>query len=153
MNSCHNEVQRRRIWVQLSAGTKDAGLVCRRCGITRLTLRLWWRRFETQGEPIDETPFGLGTDRPGIKSIPTDETRSITFFIVRIERDRWIKHERSATLDGGGGIKVSVPPGVPVEETSPVNFLFLENIGHDPLPKHPALIRFIYGLLAARDEK
>ena len=50
MNSRHDEVRRRRIWIQLYAETKDAGLVCRRCGITRPTLRLWWRRFETQGD-------------------------------------------------------------------------------------------------------
>ena len=29
--------------------TKDAGLVCRRCGISRPTLRLWVKRFEEFG--------------------------------------------------------------------------------------------------------
>ena len=50
MNSRQDAVRRRRIWIQLYAETKDAGLVCRRCGITRPTLRLWWRRFEAQGD-------------------------------------------------------------------------------------------------------
>ena len=37
-------------WVQLYAQTKDAGLVCRRCGISRPTLRKWWRRYKDNGE-------------------------------------------------------------------------------------------------------
>lgn len=45
MKSDQDELRRRRIWVQLYAETKDAGLVCRRCGISRPTLRLWWKRF------------------------------------------------------------------------------------------------------------
>ena len=27
----------------------DAGLVCRRCGISRPTLREWWRRYQAEG--------------------------------------------------------------------------------------------------------
>lgn len=50
MNSRDSEMRRRRMWVQLYAETKDAGLVCRRCGISRPTLRLWWRRFEAKGD-------------------------------------------------------------------------------------------------------
>jgi hypothetical protein len=58
MNSCifrarewlHNELHRRRIWVQLYVETEDAGLVCRRCGISRPTLRLWWERFVAKGD-------------------------------------------------------------------------------------------------------
>ena len=37
-------------WVELYARTGDAGLVCRRCGISRPTLRKWWRRFQSEGE-------------------------------------------------------------------------------------------------------
>ena len=50
MHGNQEELQRRRIWVQLYAETKDAGLVCRRCGISRPTLRLWWERFLSKGE-------------------------------------------------------------------------------------------------------
>ena len=38
------------MWVQLYAETNDAGLVCRRCGISRPTLRLWWDRFTAKGD-------------------------------------------------------------------------------------------------------
>jgi transposase-like protein len=37
-------------WVELYARTGDAGLVCHRCGISRPTLRKWWRRFQSEGE-------------------------------------------------------------------------------------------------------
>lgn len=50
MNEGQDEIRRRRIWVQLYAKTKDAGLVCQRCGISRPTLRLWWKRFLAKGE-------------------------------------------------------------------------------------------------------
>jgi transposase InsO family protein len=36
--------------VRMYAQTRDAGLTCRRCGISRPTLRLWVRRFEERGE-------------------------------------------------------------------------------------------------------
>ena len=44
------EIQRRLQWVQLYQETGDAGLVCRRCGISRPTLRKWWKRFQQDGE-------------------------------------------------------------------------------------------------------
>ncbi len=50
MNGDQDELRRRRVWVQLYAETKDAGLVCRHCGISRPTLRLWWKRFVAKGE-------------------------------------------------------------------------------------------------------
>lgn len=50
MRGDHDELRRRRIWVQLYAETKNAGLVCRRCGISRPTLRLWWKRFLAKGD-------------------------------------------------------------------------------------------------------
>jgi transposase-like protein len=43
-------LQARRNWINLYQETGDAGLVCRRCGISRPTLRKWWRRFQQHGE-------------------------------------------------------------------------------------------------------
>lgn len=40
----------RLVWVQLYEKTGDAGLVCRRCGISLPTLRKWWRRYQTLGQ-------------------------------------------------------------------------------------------------------
>src|SRR4051794_5384665 len=43
-------IKARLAWVELYAKTGDAGLVCRRCGISQPTLRKWWRRYQTDGE-------------------------------------------------------------------------------------------------------
>ena len=41
--------KQRMVWVQLYLDTHDSGLVCRRCGISRPTLRKWVRRHDEQG--------------------------------------------------------------------------------------------------------
>ncbi|TNF92529.1 MAG: IS481 family transposase [Gammaproteobacteria bacterium] len=43
------EIQQRLTWVRLYEETQDAGYVCRRCGISRPTLRKWWRRYQANG--------------------------------------------------------------------------------------------------------
>ncbi|MBN2561171.1 MAG: helix-turn-helix domain containing protein [Phycisphaerae bacterium] len=43
------EEKARLEWVQLYQKTGSAGLVCKRCGISRPTLRKWVRRFESEG--------------------------------------------------------------------------------------------------------
>lgn len=45
----NREIQQRMKWVQLYESTGDAGLVCRRCGISRPTLSKWWRRYQQSG--------------------------------------------------------------------------------------------------------
>jgi len=45
----NKEIKQRLVWVKLFEETKDAGLVCRRCGISRPTLRKWWKRYLEQG--------------------------------------------------------------------------------------------------------
>jgi len=37
-------------WVKMYEQTHDAGLTCKKCGISRPTLRKWWRRYQSQGE-------------------------------------------------------------------------------------------------------
>jgi transposase-like protein len=36
-------------WIRLHEQVGNAGLVCRRCGIARPTLREWWRRYQAEG--------------------------------------------------------------------------------------------------------
>jgi transposase InsO family protein len=43
------EIKRRLRWIELYEQTGNAGLVCLKCGISRPTLRLWWRRYQEQG--------------------------------------------------------------------------------------------------------
>jgi pimeloyl-ACP methyl ester carboxylesterase len=105
----------------------------------------------TDGGSIDETPYGLGADRPAVRSVPADGARSILYLTVRLEPDAWIKPERSATLDGAGGAPIAVPAGVPARESSPGNFLFEVRVDHDPLLAHPDLLRLVTAMLTARD--
>jgi hypothetical protein len=77
--------------------------------------------------------------------------RSILYLTVRVEPDNWIQPEHSALLDGAGGVPIRMPAGVPVRETSPGNFLFQEQVGHDTLLLHPDLLRLVAVMLAARN--
>ncbi len=43
------KVRARLQWVKLCEETKNAGFVCRRCGISRPTLRKWYRRYKELG--------------------------------------------------------------------------------------------------------
>ena len=45
----NREIKQRLQWVRLYEETKDAGFVCRRCGISRPTLRKWWKRYQATG--------------------------------------------------------------------------------------------------------
>lgn len=44
------EIRRRVVWINLFKETGDAGVVCRKCGISRPTLRKWLKRYEVHGE-------------------------------------------------------------------------------------------------------
>ena len=37
-------------WIKTYERTGHAGLTCRRCGISRPTLRKWWRRYQAEGK-------------------------------------------------------------------------------------------------------
>jgi len=43
------QIQARLTWIKMYLELKDAGLVCRRCGISRPTLRKWVNRYNTNG--------------------------------------------------------------------------------------------------------
>ena len=46
----NREIKQRLEWVRLYEESGNAGFVCRRCGISRPTLRKWWRRYQECGE-------------------------------------------------------------------------------------------------------
>jgi pimeloyl-ACP methyl ester carboxylesterase len=105
----------------------------------------------TPDQPMDPTPYGMGKDGPKIPTIPADATRKILYLTIRIEPDQWINPERSAMIEGAGGWPVKIPTNVPVKETSPGNYLFTARTGHDALPQHPDLLKFVKLLLTERD--
>ncbi len=45
-----DKAQKTRLgWIKLYEEVKDAGVVCRKCGISRPTLRKWSQRYKDQG--------------------------------------------------------------------------------------------------------
>jgi pimeloyl-ACP methyl ester carboxylesterase len=106
----------------------------------------------TPTKPIDPTPYGLGRDAPNIPRIPSDAKRSILYLTIRIEPDEWIKPERSAIIEGAGGVVMKVPQDIPVKETAAGNYLFTAQTNHDALPQHPELMRLVHVLLTAQDK-
>jgi hypothetical protein len=106
----------------------------------------------TPAAPNDETPYGLGSDKKAVERIPADESRSVAYFTVYIEPDKWIQPASSARVDGAGGIGFLVPDGLPVLESSVGNYLFTERTNHDRLPRDEDVIRLVTAMLAARDE-
>ncbi|WP_419778810.1 IS481 family transposase [Maridesulfovibrio sp.] len=76
------EKQRARLgWVKLYEEVGDAGFVCRRCGISRPTLRKWYRRYKESG--ID----GLTDMSRRPKSSPRQKVCSATEFIILSMRE------------------------------------------------------------------
>lgn len=62
-----HEVQARLKWVQMYQQSGDAGLTCRRCGISRPTLRKWVRRYESHGLAGLESQSRRPKETPGQK--------------------------------------------------------------------------------------
>ena len=85
------------------------------------------------GPDVDETPYGLGTDSPAVRSIPPDQHRKILYITLRTSPDKWIKPENSPILDGAGGLNVMIPENVQAKETSPGNILMTNRVGHDAM--------------------
>lgn len=102
----------------------------------------------SRSEPIDETPYGFGSDSTGRPSIgPTPES-GIYYWSIRIDPDEWIRPASSAHLDGAGGRRA---PQLPLGalETSPGNVRWRSGIPHDDLPRDAEVIAFTLQLLLA----
>jgi transposase InsO family protein len=70
-------------WVRLYEEAGDAGLVCRRCGISRPTLREWWRRYRAEGEAGLRDRSKRPRTSPGRKVLAEQEG-----LILRLRRER-----------------------------------------------------------------
>ncbi|MCA1612631.1 MAG: helix-turn-helix domain-containing protein, partial [Acidobacteria bacterium] len=83
MSDVEQQIQARLTWVRLYASTQDAGLVCRRCGISRPTLRKWWRRFRAHGLE------GLREHSRRPRKTPTPKvTSQYEVLILQLRRER-----------------------------------------------------------------
>lgn len=80
--------------------------------------------------PVDETPFGRGTDRPQIRSVPPDGAREIRYLAITIPGDEWITPLASSELDGADDAG-PLPAGVGAEQFRPGNVRLARPVGHD----------------------
>ena len=60
-------------WVELYQEIGNAGVVCRRCGISRPTLRKWWRRYQALGMAGLEEQSRRPHSSPGRKVLEREE--------------------------------------------------------------------------------
>jgi transposase InsO family protein len=70
-------------WIGLHEQVGNAGLVRRRCGIARPTLRRWWRRYQAEGEAGLEARSRRPHRSPGRKVLAEQEE-----LILRLRRER-----------------------------------------------------------------
>jgi transposase InsO family protein len=87
------EIKQRLTWVKLYEETGHAGLVCRRCGISRPTLRKWWRRYQAEGEAGLRSRSRRPHHRPYRKVTPEHEEWMLQLRQERQLGARRIQHE------------------------------------------------------------
>ena len=80
------EIQMRLGWVQLYEETQNAGFVCRRCGVSRPTLRKWIRRYKANGlEPYAYLKH-VFTELP--KATSVEDIEVLLPFKLKLELDK-----------------------------------------------------------------
>jgi transposase InsO family protein len=94
----------RLIWVRTYERTGDAGLTCRRCGVSRPTLRKWWRRYREGGEVALHDRSRRPHRSPARKVGQAEEERIIT---LRRSRKLGIKRLRNELIRQHG-LRLSV---------------------------------------------
>ena len=111
-------------------------------------------QISLNGQPhvadIDETPYGIGTDSPGVNILPPDQNRRIFYVTIRTFPDSWIKPEDSVIIDGAGGLGIPIPLDLQAKLTSEGNILMTNGVGHDPMLQDGdtlRLVKIILGLL------
>src|SRR5919107_4169343 len=82
-------------WIKLYEEVGDAGVVCRRCGISRPTLRKWWRRYRAEGEAGLEMRSRRPHRSPHRKVLEREEALVLS---LRRERKLGIKRLRNELI-------------------------------------------------------
>ena len=102
----------------------------------------------TAVSPVDETPYGVGTDANDVLTVPADDSRQITYYTIRIDPDEWITPAESAMLDGAGGGRYRLQAAsMSAEETAPGNFLLTGDHDHMSMLREQALHALVGELL------
>ena len=98
------EASTRLGWIKLHEEIGDAGVVCRRCGISRPTLRKWWRRYQAEGVAGLEERSRRPHSSPGRKVLEPQEK-----LILQLRRERKLGLRRlRIELIRSHGLKLSL---------------------------------------------
>ncbi len=87
------EVRMRLKWVELYERTGNAGLTCLRCGISRPTLRKWWRRYRTEGIDGLRSRSRAPKSSPARKALASEREKILTLRSKRKIGARRIQNE------------------------------------------------------------
>jgi transposase-like protein len=96
----------RLVWVRMYERTGDAGLTCRRCGISRPTLRKWWHRYRAVGAAGLEDRSRRPLRSPG-RRVNAEQEHCI--LEMRRERRLGVKRLRNDSYASTGSVWPSIP--------------------------------------------
>lgn len=85
----------RLVWMRMDERTGNAGLTCRRCGVSRLTLRKWWQRYQEAGEAGLVDRSRRPRTSPGRRVLAAEEQSILT---LRSKRKLRIKRRRNELI-------------------------------------------------------
>lgn len=88
-----HETKTRLGWIKLYQETNDAGLTCRKCGISRPTLRKWLSRYQESGEKGLSSQSRKPHHSPQQKVFEKEENWILSLRNERHLGVRHIKHE------------------------------------------------------------
>ena len=112
-------------------------------------------QFQLNGKPhvpdVDETPYGIGTDSPGVRVIAPVGSRKILYATIRTTPDVWMVPEDSPVVDGAGAPGLRMPAGIKAKETSPGNVLMTNGIDHDAVLSDADSLKLVQSILEQAD--
>ena len=154
-----------RVWLSLAGANHGTNALCEysgkganeMCPANAKSKDESFIQYLLNGAPyiadVDETPYGIGEDSPGVKSVPADKTSAILYITIRLLQDRWIKPDDSAVLDGSGGVSITIRDNLRAQETSSGNILVNRSVGHDMLIEDIHVMELVKNILFLQEMK
>ena len=91
----NHEEKQRLLWVKLYEQSQDAGLTCRRYGISRPTLRKWRKRYQAHGKDGFQSPR---PKYPGYSVSISPCARFSSFGLTRMRKPRGVPAQAAGRL-------------------------------------------------------
>ena len=98
------------------------------------------------GDPLDETPWGVGDDGQGRPHVAPDSVRRIRYATLSAQDEAWIVPDSSTQLRGSGGWTRSDRWPSTVRENAPGRFV-VSGADHDDIVRRHATVALVTALL------